>query len=342
MSRRSAAKVSVVEPGLHARRVEVALVLAAHVVRWIGWWDRPEHRHHAVLERCRVAAGRCLHRAGGDHLQHVVDHHVAQRADRVVEVAAILDPELLGHRDLDGLDVVAVPDRLEHRVGEAQEQQLDQAHLAQEVVDPVELRLVDVGVQLVGQRARRLQVVAERLLDDHPRVGGEAGLGQALDDLAEQERRDLQVEDRVLGAFDCVRHPAVGGGVAEVALDVGEPLGQPREHLRIDLLSGALDALPRVVAQVLDRPVVDGHADDRAVQEPPPLEPVERPEGHHLRQIAGDAEHDEHVRRLLLVVTAGRGAPVRSRCTRRHAGVSSFTCGGMLSAPRVGCPWCQR
>jgi hypothetical protein len=50
----------------------------------------------------------------------VVDDDVAQRADRVVEVAAVLDAEVLRHRDLDRRDVVAAPDRLEHRVREPQ------------------------------------------------------------------------------------------------------------------------------------------------------------------------------------------------------------------------------
>ena len=52
-----------------------------------------------------------------------------------------------------------------------QVEDLVESHLAEEVVDPEELRLVDVLVQLRGQRAGRLEVVAERLLDHDPRVG---------------------------------------------------------------------------------------------------------------------------------------------------------------------------
>src|SRR6476646_7839279 len=44
----------------------------------------------------------------------------AQRAGGVVEAAAVADPELLLHRDLHVIDVIAVPDRLEHAVREAQ------------------------------------------------------------------------------------------------------------------------------------------------------------------------------------------------------------------------------
>ena len=60
----------------------------------------------------------------------------------------------------------------------------------------VELRLVDVLMQLVGERTGGGLVVAERLLDDDPPGLRQAGLGQALDDRPEEERRDLEVEDR--------------------------------------------------------------------------------------------------------------------------------------------------
>jgi hypothetical protein len=50
----------------------------------------------------------------------MVLHDVAYRADRVVEAAASFDAKALGHRDLHVVDVVAIPDRLEERIGEAE------------------------------------------------------------------------------------------------------------------------------------------------------------------------------------------------------------------------------
>jgi len=47
-------------------------------------------------------------------LKQVVRHHVAQRAGGVVKAAAMADAKLLVDGDLDVIDVVAVPDRLEH------------------------------------------------------------------------------------------------------------------------------------------------------------------------------------------------------------------------------------
>ena len=87
---------------------------------------------------------RRLHRDGGEHLHEVIDDDVAQRPDRIVEVAAVGDAEVLGHGDLHAVDVVAVPHGLEHRVREAQVEDLLEAHLAEVVVDPEDLRLVDV------------------------------------------------------------------------------------------------------------------------------------------------------------------------------------------------------
>ena len=167
--------------------------------------------------RVGIARRRRLHRRRSDDLHEVVDHDVAQRADRVVEVPAVLDAEALGHRDLDARDVVAVPDRLEDRVREAQEEELRDAELPEVVVDPVELALVEVLVHLGRERARRLEVVAERLLDDDARVLGEAHAREPLDDGAEQERRDLEVEDRAAGVLQPRREALERRGVREVA-----------------------------------------------------------------------------------------------------------------------------
>ena len=126
-----------------------------------------------ILERFRIAARGGLHRGDREHLHQVVDDDVAQRAHRVVEVPAILDAEALRHRDLHARDVRAVPERLEHRVRKAQVEQLVGAHLAEEVVDPVELVLIDVAVDFRGQRACGGEVVTEGLLHDDARVAGQ-------------------------------------------------------------------------------------------------------------------------------------------------------------------------
>ena len=308
ISSRSAAYVSVVESAGDAVDRAVAVVLAAHVVRGSASAIARNVASWRVLDRLRVAAA-----AGGsiaaadDDLHEVVDDDVPQRADRVVEVAAILDAEVLRHRDLHRLDVVPVPDRLEHRVREPEVEDLLEPHLPEEVVDPEELRLVDVLVQLGGERAGRREVVPERLLDDDARVLRQAGVGEALDDRAEEERRDLEVEDGALRALDRARDPLVRGGVGEVArrgTRTGSRSGRrpPRRAARRSPRSRRARAR-RALATVQSSTATPtiGQSQQAAL-----LEPVQRPEGHHLRQVARDPEDHEDVGGLLARRASGR------------------------------------
>src|SRR3546814_14953846 len=59
----------------------------------------------------------------------------AHRADAVVEAAATLHAELLGHGDLHVVDVPAAPQRFEEGVGEAEIQQVLHSLLAKVMVD---------------------------------------------------------------------------------------------------------------------------------------------------------------------------------------------------------------
>jgi hypothetical protein len=194
----------------------VTVVLPPHIVGRHAVGHGAEDRAHRVLQRVRVAPSGGLHRGGAHDLHQVVHDHVAKRPDGVVEVAAVLDPEVLGHRYLHARDVVAVPDRLEHRVGEPQVEDLDEAHLPEEVVDPIELRLGDVAMYLLVEGTGGVEVVAEWLLHHDAGRVGQAGLSEPLDDRAEQEGWDLEVEDRMFGALDRRRHTLVGGRIAEV------------------------------------------------------------------------------------------------------------------------------
>jgi hypothetical protein len=164
--------------------------------------------------------------------------------------------------------------------------------------------------------------VTKGLLDDDPRVLRQSGLRQALDHRAEEKRRDLEVEDRELGSVDCLGDPLVGRRVGEITRDVGEPLGEAVEHLRLDLLARTLDRRPSTFLQIVDRPVVHRDSDDRAVEEAAPLEAVEGHESHHFRQVARDPEGHEHVSRLTGLIGLGPG--FRGSHGRRHRRLSSL------------------
>ena len=91
-----------------------------------------------------------------------------KRPGGIVEAAAMADAEFLVDGDLDMVDVVAIPDRLEHAVGEAQHQDVLHRLLAEVMIDPVDLMLVDEFQQFAVQRSRRGEVGAERLFDHQP------------------------------------------------------------------------------------------------------------------------------------------------------------------------------
>ena len=133
---------------------------------------RAQHLHLLVAHGVGVERRRRLHGDEREQLDEVRRDHVAQRAGLLVVRAAVLDAERLRGGDLHEVHVAPVPDGLEDAVGEAQHQQVLHGLLGQVVVDAVDLPLVehlpDDAVQLV----RRLQVAAERLLDDHARPAG--------------------------------------------------------------------------------------------------------------------------------------------------------------------------
>ena len=114
-----------------------------------------------------VEARRRLHGDKAQQLHHVVLHHVAQRAGLLVKRPAAFHAQRLRRRNLHVIDVVPIPDRLEDSVGEPEHQNVLHRLLAQIVVDAEDLVLVEDRVHLVIQLARRIQIVAERLLNHH-------------------------------------------------------------------------------------------------------------------------------------------------------------------------------
>ena len=228
-----------------------------------------------------MPAGR-LHRHRRDDLHEVVDDDVAQRADRVVEVAAVVDAEVLGHRDLHARDVVAVPDRLEDRVGEAQIEDLGEAHLAEEVVDPVELLLV-AGARASSAFSARADArswpngfsTTTRACSVRPAPA------RPLITMPNSDRRDLEVEDRAAAAPSsaAATRPNVAGS-AKSPLKVGEAGGEAVEDRLVERLAAASIAARACARRSSSRPVVDRDADDRALQQAAALEAVQRVEGH--------------------------------------------------------------
>src|SRR3546814_9304942 len=76
---------------------------------------QPHRREHLLLlgpQVSRVETDGLLHGGERHELQEVILDDVAGGADPVVIAGAAADADVLGHRDLHVVDVVAVPDRL--------------------------------------------------------------------------------------------------------------------------------------------------------------------------------------------------------------------------------------
>ena len=143
---------------IDARHVPVPVELSQHDLVRVQRPETADDLFPGRLQVQRVEAGRGFHGDLGGHLEQVRDEHVQHRTGGVVELGPVADAERLGHVDLHRLDVLAVPVRGEGSVGEAQHVQILGGLLAQEMVDPVHLLLVedrmDDPVELAKSRGR--------------------------------------------------------------------------------------------------------------------------------------------------------------------------------------------
>jgi hypothetical protein len=84
----------------------------------------------------------------------VVWQHVAKRAGGVIEATAVANPEFFLDSDLNVIDVIAVPDRFEHAIREAQHQNVLNCFLSEVMVDPIDLLFLGDFQQIVIQSLR--------------------------------------------------------------------------------------------------------------------------------------------------------------------------------------------
>ena len=155
----------------------------------------PEGGDLGVAQLALPTAGRRFHREQAEDLQHVVLHHVLERAGAVVVAGAALEGEVLLPAHLDLLDVVGVPDGGEEGVVAAQGEEVLHRRHAERVVDAEDRLLPRVsgraGQDLV-QRHRVVEALAERLLERDPAARGRP-LAERGDRGAEQPGRQREV-----------------------------------------------------------------------------------------------------------------------------------------------------
>ena len=229
------------------------------------------------------------------------DDHVAVGAGLLVEADAAPDIERLGHVNLDVVDEVAAPDRLEQAVGESEGENVLRRLLAEEMVDPEDLLLGKNLVQLGVERHRALEIGAERFFHDDARTLGESRFVEHPHRRQRRARRHAGVVDELVGLAER------GGGLLDRVLQGARALRQRHivERRREDG-PGAVDRLVRMMP--LDRlmgelakgvrvDVVERHADDAALRDEAGCgEMKEAGQQLALRQIPGRAEQDDDLR----------------------------------------------
>src|SRR5262249_8956341 len=287
--------------GRDAALVAVAVELAAYQITWLERLHRSEHLLLLVPQGLHLVADGWLRGQDRRRLEHVVLDHVAQGADLLVEAAAAFDAEVLGHRDLDALDVVAVPDGLEERVREAEVQEVLDRLLTEIVVDAEDRgfrqhRMQD-PVELLGRR----QVAPEGLFDDDAGVIRAAGLAEPFDHGREQAGRDREVVRRALRLGVLQRRADRGerAGVPVVTVHVAHGLGELLERvLVVDATAVLLDAVVTSLAEVVDGPLRRRRPDHRDREMTALGKGVERGKDLLVGEVARCAEEDQRVRVL--------------------------------------------
>jgi len=190
-----------------------------------------------------------LHREPHEGLQQVVLDDVADDAELVKVSAAPARAQVLLEGKLHRLDVGGAPDGLKELVAPAERGDVENHLLAEVVVKPEELALVEVPRRQLVELLERLRVAPERLLNHQPReaAGARAAvLGEHLRHRAKDGRGHREEVEAVAGGAVLIGgHPGVEPRVrlgrvvpARVKSDPRGEVGlwQPRVLLDIDAL----------------------------------------------------------------------------------------------------------
>ena len=164
------------------------------------------------------------------------------------------------------------------------------------MIDPEDRRLGEDVEQRPIERARRFEVVAERLLHDHPRILRDPRTAELIDDGDEQARRDREIVERPRGGSECLSELLEGPWIVVVAVDVAKPLRELGEGGGVDSSAELLEAVARAGTELLEPPARLGDADDGHLEATGFGEGLERGEDHLVGEIPGRSEEDQRVR----------------------------------------------
>ena len=156
--------------GCHIRFGAVAVILPANGafgdIFAVHHTDSFEYFHFFIAHEVCLKSDRSFH--GDDHhqLHDMILEHVANHTGTVVISAPMAHGDLFCDRDLYMVDVVAVPDRFENRIGEPEYQEILNGFFAEIVVDPKNLILRKYGSDRAIEFFCRLQVASDRFFQN--------------------------------------------------------------------------------------------------------------------------------------------------------------------------------
>ena len=165
----------------------------------------------------------------------MIGNHIAQCAGGFVKPRTALDANGFGDRDLDVIDMFAVPEWFENPVRKPHQHNVLDGFLAQEVVHPINLTLGNALAQLAVECLGRLDIVAERLFNHDPTpavraLSDKTRSTELVNDPRKEPRRNGEVEHDILTSslgsrigLQAVVQAGVTGRVAEIALQVRDP-----------------------------------------------------------------------------------------------------------------------
>jgi len=110
----------------------------------------------------------------------VVLEHVPQKSGGFEILCPVLHADGFRNRDLDGVNVIPVPDRFKNQICKPEHQDVLNRFLAEIVVDAVNLAFIQAFTQIAVQFLCAFKIASERLFDDHmpPRHIGHGVLRQ--------------------------------------------------------------------------------------------------------------------------------------------------------------------
>src|ERR1019366_8926484 len=138
------------------------------------------------------------------------------------ERAPALDSKVLRHRDLDTLDMVAIPQGFEHGIGETEVHHVMHRTLAEEMVQTEDGLFFKSSEQNAVEFPGRIPIAAERLFDNDAGPVAAARFSKLLDDYLEVGGRNSQIKNRMLSACERLTQSLVGRRVRIIALHVAQ------------------------------------------------------------------------------------------------------------------------